>query len=54
MVMKGYADLWGTPYAPALYLDSPTNYIVAYNLLRAHARVYRLYDKKYRATQNGL
>lgn len=28
-------------------------YICAHNLLRAHAKTYRLYDEKYRATQNG-
>ena len=48
MVTVGYADTEIKTYAPALHLDSPANYIVAYNLLRAHARVYRLYDKRYR------
>lgn len=39
--------------APALNLDSPADYIVIHNLLKAHARIYRLYDQKYRCTQNG-
>lgn len=49
-VVRGY-EL--TSYAPALNLDSPTNYIVIHNLVRAHGRIFRLYDKKYRAAQNG-
>ena len=51
METDGYAHDKGL--ALALYLDLPTNYIVSYNLLRAHARVYRLYEKKFRTAQNG-
>lgn len=29
-------------------------YKAAHNLIRAHARVYRLYDKDYRPEQKGL
>ena len=29
------------------------DYIAGHNLLRAHARVYRLYEAKYKPTQNG-
>jgi len=53
-IVDGYASMKKNSYAPALYLDSPANYIAAYNLLRAHAGVYRLYDSKFRAAQNGL
>lgn len=49
-IIKGYES--GSS-APGLNLDSPANYMVGHNTLRAHARIYRLYDKKYRAQQNG-
>mgnify|MGYP003729817729 CR=1 FL=1 len=52
-IVSGYASILKKSYAPALYLDSPANYIVTYNLLRAHARVYKLYDTKFRPVQNG-
>ena len=52
-ITDGYSGTKRVNLAPGLYLDSPINYIVAYNLLRAHARIYRLYERKYRATQNG-
>lgn len=39
--------------APNSRLDSPANYIVAHNCIKAHARIFRLYEKKYRSTQNG-
>lgn len=29
-------------------------YICSHNLLRAHAKAYRVYDEKFRATQNGI
>jgi len=29
-------------------------YICSHNLLRAHAKAYRIYDEKFRATQNGI
>lgn len=50
-VVKGYRMREGG--APALDLDSPADYIVIHNLLKAHGTIYRLYDKKYRSTQNG-
>lgn len=49
-VVKGYER---KDYAPLLNLDSPVNYIVAHNALRAHGKIFRLYDEKYRAKQNG-
>ena len=49
-VVKGYEV---REYAPALNLGSPANYIVAHNILRAHGRIFRLYDQKYRSKQNG-
>ena len=53
MITVGYAGPSFMAFAPALYLDSPANYIVACNILKAHARVYRLYDKKFRSAQKG-
>ena len=50
MVVKGYCD---TFLAPGLNLSTPVDYLVGHNLLRTHAAVYRLYDKKYRRCQNG-
>lgn len=49
-VVSGYSS---EKYAPALNLDSPANYIVGHNILRAHGRIFRLYDRKYRETQKG-
>lgn len=40
-------------HAPALNLDSPANYLVIHNILRAHARIYRLYQEKYKHEQHG-
>lgn len=40
-------------YAPALQLDSPTNYIVIHHALIAHGKIYKLYNEKYRSQQNG-
>lgn len=31
-----------------------TPYVTAHNLLKAHARAFRLYDAKYRANQGGM
>ena len=30
------------------------DYLIAHNLIRAHAKVYHLYDKNFRYKQNGL
>lgn len=49
-IIEGYQQAM---YAPALNLDSPTNYIVVHNIVRAHGRIYRLYDGKYRSKQKG-
>ncbi|KAK7580156.1 hypothetical protein V9T40_000785 [Parthenolecanium corni] len=40
-------------YAPNLDLDSPANYIAAHNCLRAHGRIFRLYEKEYKIKQKG-
>ncbi|KAK7580154.1 hypothetical protein V9T40_000783 [Parthenolecanium corni] len=39
--------------APSLRLDSPANYIIAHNCLKAHGRIFRLYEKKYKIQQRG-
>ncbi|XKL61923.1 hypothetical protein PGB90_001756 [Kerria lacca] len=49
-IVRGYESL---EFAPCTNLDSPGNYIVGHNALRAHGRIYRLYDRKYRAEQKG-
>ena len=43
----------GTGKAPALNMQGVGGYICAHNLLKAHARAYRLYDAQYRASQGG-
>lgn len=48
--IQGY---YSSGFAPGLNLGTPYDYITAHNLLLAHARVFRLYDKKYRSKQNG-
>lgn len=51
MIVTGYTD---KGYAPALGAESGTvGYIVAHNIIRAHGRAYRLYEKNYKSTQNG-
>ncbi|KAA0715477.1 Lactase-phlorizin hydrolase [Triplophysa tibetana] len=40
--------------APGITLPATAPYIVAHNLLKAHAEVWHLYDEKYRATQGGV
>lgn len=49
--MDGYT---GTGYAPALGAESGTvGYKVIHNIIRAHGKAYRLYEKTYKSTQNG-
>ncbi|XP_030752211.1 myrosinase 1-like [Sitophilus oryzae] len=43
---------WGG-ISPQKRLSGVGGYICAHNLLRAHAKAYRVYDEKFRATQNG-
>lgn len=40
-------------YAPRLHLDGVGDYLCGHTILRAHARAYRLYHRKYAATQKG-
>uniref|UniRef100_A0A8D8USJ2 Myrosinase 1 n=1 Tax=Cacopsylla melanoneura TaxID=428564 RepID=A0A8D8USJ2_9HEMI len=50
-VMRGYAL---TSTAPGLNTSElGGEYLTAHNLLRAHSRVYRLYEKQYRSSQGG-
>ncbi|XP_049838028.1 myrosinase 1-like [Schistocerca gregaria] len=39
--------------APSQYAPGIGNYLAAHTLIRAHGKVYRLYDQEFRATQNG-
>ena len=50
-IVKGYAN--NNSLAPSLGLGSPADYQVVRNILLSHARIYSLYDKKYRKKQNG-
>lgn len=50
-IVDGYT---GTGYAPALGAESGTvGYNVIHNIIRAHGKAYRLYEKSYKSTQNG-
>lgn len=40
--------------APGLNLDSPANYIVAHHILKAHGKIFKLYNDKYRLKQQGI
>jgi beta-glucosidase/6-phospho-beta-glucosidase/beta-galactosidase len=39
--------------APGVRDPQMTTFRAAHNVIRAHARAYRMYDKEFRATQNG-
>lgn len=39
--------------APGIQRSGTQDYIAAHNQLRAHAKAYRLYERKYKATQGG-
>ena len=40
--------------APGVIGSGTKDYIAGHNQLRAHARAYRLYESKYKPTQNGI
>lgn len=40
--------------APGVVGSGTKDYIAGHNQLRAHARAYRLYESKYKPTQNGI
>lgn len=48
--LEGYG---GTTMAPALNFSGIGDYMCAHTLLNAHARVFHLYDRKYRIKQGG-
>ncbi|XP_047004240.1 myrosinase 1-like [Schistocerca americana] len=48
--VRGYANEGWAPSQPAPGIG---DYLAAHTLLKAHGRVYRLYDQQYRAAQNG-
>lgn len=50
MIRMGYGSKL---FAPALDDHGVSDYIAAHNVLRAHAKVYRLYDRVYRPQQGG-
>ncbi|XP_065223653.1 myrosinase 1-like [Planococcus citri] len=49
-VAEGYET---NRFAPALNLQSSIMYIVMHHALKAHGRIFQLYNKKYRSKQNG-
>ncbi|XP_073981964.1 myrosinase 1-like [Rhodnius prolixus] len=49
-ITAGYGDTEG---APALNLHGTGDYLAGHNLLRAHAKAYRLYDKMFKPKQRG-
>jgi beta-glucosidase/6-phospho-beta-glucosidase/beta-galactosidase len=42
-----------TFFAPGLNITGIGGYLAAHNMLKAHARVYHLYEKSYRSKQKG-
>ena len=42
-----------THRAPGLGKTGTADYLAAHNLIKAHAKVYRLYDRKWRSLQQG-
>lgn len=50
-ICHGYS---GRLAAPGMAFDAFGYYAVASNILKAHARVYRLYERQYRASQKGF
>ena len=41
-------------FAPGVYSPGYAPYTTAHNIIRSHAKAYRLYDRKYRSMQNGI
>ena len=41
-------------FAPGVYGPGTTVYVVAHNLIKAHAEAWHCYDDDYRASQNGM
>ncbi|XP_047122100.1 myrosinase 1-like [Schistocerca piceifrons] len=48
--VEGYAVPWGAPGQRAPGIG---DYLATHTVIKAHARVWHLYDEQYRATQNG-
>lgn len=43
----------GDNLAPVLRLSGQADYLCKYHVLKAHAKVYHMYDEEFRARQNG-
>jgi beta-glucosidase/6-phospho-beta-glucosidase/beta-galactosidase len=50
-IALGYAT--GTKFAPTVNAAGIGDYMAMHNMLMAHASAYRLYDRKFRKTQQG-
>ncbi|KAG8252404.1 hypothetical protein J6590_057829 [Homalodisca vitripennis] len=51
IIIRGYGE--GYDFAPGLPVNGVTEYLAAYNLLRAHGKAYRLYESVYKPFQKG-
>ncbi|CAH1392477.1 unnamed protein product [Nezara viridula] len=49
-IARGYSS---HNYAPSLGLNGVGDYIAGHNILKAHAKVYRMYEKEFKPTQKG-
>lgn len=52
VVQSGYSSSGFAPSIPSGH--GVNSYIVGHNMLLAHASVYRLYQRKYKASQKGI
>ncbi|KAJ9595812.1 hypothetical protein L9F63_012996, partial [Diploptera punctata] len=50
MVASGYEM---SALAPGIFTDGVGPYLAAHNILKSHARVYRMYDQEFRGNQSG-
>jgi len=50
--MSGYSSDKG--FAPAINLPGLGDYLAAYTVINAHAKVYHLYDQLFRNKQQGI
>lgn len=39
--------------APGLAINGSGEYLAAHNIIRAHAKAYRLYEREFKKTQKG-
>lgn len=49
-IISGYGE---GAYAPMMFQHGVADYLAVHTLLRAHAKAYKLYNNKFRSSQNG-